>query len=254
MIFLTISYKVMAKREEKEFSKITSPEIDSEESNEGDVLEKAQGFVQKNGTLISVISVVIIIAVAAMVYFSNQAEENKFKAINALSRIQAVYDSGDFDVALNGDPNMTVRGEEVLGLIDISDKYGSTEQGKLASLYAGNSYIALGDYANAKEYFEKASGSEAKLVRSGAYAGIAACQDKEGKYNDAASNYEKAANLSFENEIKFRYLLFAALNYEKAEKKDKAIQLYKDIVLMNERTQFADEAKLGLARLGTVIE
>ncbi len=244
----------MSKKEEKEFGKITTPDVEAGASGEEDVVEKAQGFIQKHGTLVSVISVVVIVAIAAIVYFNNKAEENRLNAINALSRIQPVYDQGDYETALNGNPSLQVRGEEVLGLIDISDKYGSTEQGKLASLYAGNSYVALNDYSNAKKYFEKAVDSEAKLVRSGANAGIAACYEKEGNFGDAAKYFEKAANLSFENEIKFRYMLFAALNYENAEKKDKAIQVYKDIVLMNEMSQFADEAKIGLARLGTVIE
>lgn len=244
----------MSKRERKDFEKVTTPDIEGNVPEEGDVIDQTQNFIQKNGTLISIVSVAIIIIVAAFVYFTKQAEESKINAADALSRVHEIYESGNYEVALNGDPNKMVRGEAVLGLVDIVDEFSGTEQGKLAALYAGNSYFALGDFDNAKNYFNKATDSEAKVTRRGANAGIAACMEEEGEFGEAASYYEKAANLSFENDIKFRYMYFAGLNYEKNEKKDKAVKLYKDIVLMSERSQYADEAKVGLARLGTVIE
>lgn len=244
----------MSKKDEREFSKISNPDIDENATEENDLIDQTQNIIQKYGTTITIVSVVIIVIVGAFIYFSKREAKKVQEATIQLSRVQEIYENGQYEKALNGDPTLTVRGEQVLGLIDIANNYSSTEQGKLASLYAGNSYLSLNDYDNAKAFFEKATDSESKLTRRGANAGIAACLEHNKEYEEAASHYEKAANLSFENEIKYRYMLFAGINYENAGKKDDAVKLYKDIVLMSEKSQYADDAKIGLARLGTVIE
>jgi hypothetical protein len=49
-------------------------------------------------------------------------------------------------------------------------------------------------------------------------------------------------------------MLQAALCYEKAGKADDAIRLYRSLLAEFEFSEYAADAKAGLARLGTVIE
>ena len=67
--------------------------------------------------------------------------------------------------------------------------------------------------------------------------------------------YEAAAG-SKDGPMYERYVLFAALNYEKASAggsssaKEKAIALLKGLIAKNSGSEYTAEAKMGLARLG----
>jgi len=74
-------------------------------------------------------------------------------------------------------------------------------------------------------------------------------------FEEAASLYESAAGAK-DSPLYERYSLFAALNYEKASAggsvtaKDKAITLMKGLIAKNSGSDYMNEAKMGLARLG----
>ncbi|MGA1249431.1 MAG: hypothetical protein ACO3YM_02955 [Candidatus Kapaibacteriota bacterium] len=188
-------------------------------------------------------------------FYSGMQETTNEEAMTALSRISSYYESGQFQKALDGDPSRTIRGGKVIGLKAIVSEYGGTPAGAFAALYAGSSLVNIGKYSEALPYLETASASDDATVSTGGKAGMAACNEELKNYEEAASLYIEAAGTK-DSPLYERYTLFAALNYEKAsangsgEAKEKAITLLKGLTMKNSGSDYTNEAKMGLARLG----
>jgi tetratricopeptide (TPR) repeat protein len=177
------------------------------------------------------------------------------EAMTALSRISSYYDSGDTKKALEGDPTRNIRGGQVIGLKAIVEEYGGTDAGKIAGLQAGSVLLEEGKFPEAVEYFELAVKSADPYVSSGGKAGLAACKESEKQYEEAAALYLEASG-DKNSSLYEKYIFFAAINYEKMSlnggasgSKEKAIEIYKNIVLKNSGSEFINEAKMGLTRL-----
>ncbi|MFN3194442.1 MAG: hypothetical protein ACE364_00655 [Chlorobiota bacterium] len=207
---------------------------------------------KKNGTIIGIFLVVVLAAVGYYYYSSSQAEKAEREAAVALNKALTEYNAGNMSVALDGGagPN----GAEVTGLTSIANKYDDVAEGKLAALYAGNAYADGGQYDDAKRFFEKALSSDAKLVKSGAYAGLGLVAENKGDFAAAADNYKKAADNLNESTLKAKYLFYSALNSEEAGNEEEAKKIYESIVDIAESSEFAKQSKAKLATLGTKID
>lgn len=226
----------------------------NENANQEELENGTQNFIQKNSTLIIIVSVVII-GIVGFMYWNNSQEATKTAEANLLlSRILPEFENNNFDNALLGNTAINYSGEKVLGLKAIAEEYKGTSTGAIAAVLAGNSLMLTDKYEEAKEYFEKALSSNSDLVSVGAHAGIAACYEYENKQDEAANHYESAASLADTPQIKERYNFFAGLAYSVSGKKNKALQLFENIAKENNGTEFTDLAKSEMARLGTIIE
>lgn len=197
---------------------------------------------------------VIIVGVGGFLYFKSVQAEKEGRAALELSRIIDLYQAGDYAKALEGTPDKSIRGEKVVGLKAIADEFDGTEPGKLASLYAGECLVSANNYTEAEKYFRIAAGASALTTRIGANAGLGVCQDKVGKFEEAANLFEKSASLAKEIGNEQQYQLFAALLFEKAGKRESAMKLYREIIGSNEYSELAGEAKAGIVRLGETID
>jgi tetratricopeptide (TPR) repeat protein len=207
---------------------------------------------KKNGTVLGIFLVVVLAAVGYYYYSSNQAEKAEREAAVALSKVLTEYDAGNYSVALDG--GVGADGSEVTGLASIAEKYDDVAEGKLAALYAGNAHADGGQYDDAKRFFEMATASDASLVKSGAYAGLALVAENNNDYSTAADNYKNAAENLEEPTLKAKYLYYSALNREEAGNKDEAKKIYESIVDIAESSEFAKQSKAKLASLGTKID
>lgn len=205
---------------------------------------------KKSGTIILIASVIVIGLFAWYYYDQKQKEEMSNEAALALSKILSTYTAEDYELALEGRVNPDT-GKELLGLKDISKRYSGTEQSYTAAMYAGNALLKLGKYEESKEYFEDAASAEIDIIKLGAYAGIGFVNENMEKYNDAAVSFEKAAEYGKEENIKQRYLFYAAVNYEEAGDIENAKTIYEKIVAKDEITELGGMAKSALVRLGT---
>lgn len=204
------------------------------------------------------IGAIALIAVLALIfvirYFASKSEEEKEKkAAVAISRVMEYLDNADYQKALYGDHTRQVRGEKVIGLIDIVKEYKSTPQGNVAALYAGNSFLYLDKYAEAIEYFNVALKSKAKIILEGANAGLAVAYEKLNNFEQAAKYWGNALNFADAIPMKDRYAYFQALCLEKLGQKDEAVELYRTIIGHNQ-SEFVGLAKGGLVRFGIIIE
>lgn len=208
--------------------------------------------VKKNILYIGGAVAAVVVLALGFYFYSGMSDEQEQEASLALTRVQPFYQAGDYAKALNG--GQTESGRQAVGLKSLADKYGSTEPGKLAALYAGNVLVQQNNYTEAAKYFSIAAGADADLTRVGALAGQAAVKDKAGQYKEAADLYTQAAELAETTGNKEFYQLSAALLYEKANNKNEALKLYREIVASNEFSEFAGDAKAGILRLGESLE
>ncbi|MBM2813274.1 MAG: hypothetical protein HW421_36 [Ignavibacteria bacterium] len=219
-----------------------------------DSISKFQFYIQKYRTYVISISIGLIALIAIFIYVRYNNEANDKKAVLALSRVLPYFNAKYYDAALKGDPKAKVRGDEVLGLEYIADEYSGRPAGKVAALYAGECFIALGKPAEAKRFYEIASGSDSRLVVSGANAALGALAETENNFESAAKYYTEAAALSLDDAAKSRYKYFSGLAYEKLGNKEKAESLYREIIGETQYSEFTLHAKSGLIRIGTIIE
>lgn len=242
-------------KEKKGTSTKVVVKVDPETTNK---VERAQHFILNNGKAISYVSLGLIVVVVLIFVVKNMVQkntdENQQKATVALDRIMPYYDAPDYKKALFGDSSRTVRGQRIIGLLEIINQYGGTLQENIAALYAGNSYLALNKTKEAIEYFEIALDSPSKIVLEGANAGLGACNEISGDYKEAANYYIKSAELAISDLTKARYNYYAAKSYEKSGDIESAEKLYREIIARNKYSEFSNYSKAGLSRLGMKID
>ncbi len=216
-----------------------------------------QQFVEENQKYINIGAgavILIVVLIFVIRYFVSKSEQEKeIKTSTAISRILPYIENAQYEIALRGDKTRKVRGEEVIGLIDIVKKYKGVAPSYVAALYAGNCYLQLEKYRDAIEYFKIALDSKSNIVLEGASAGLGVAYESLGNYNEAIKYYEMASTYALPIGVKDRYLYFQALCLEKIGDKKKAEKLYRTII-GNNQSEFVNAAKSGLVRLGTIIE
>jgi tetratricopeptide (TPR) repeat protein len=168
---------------------------------------------------------VLVIAVIIFFYLSNRSAKNEEAEIK-LSAVITLYDQNNYQQTLDGDP-----AQNIIGLKEIVDKYGSTESGETAKLYAGNCYFNLNDFDNALKSFEDYSGKN-DIVKASCLSGIGAVYEAKGDLKKAGEYFEKAAAVNKDVVINPENLYYAVRAYSQAGDKDGAKRVFD--ILRNE--------------------
>ncbi len=184
---------------------------------------KAYNFFIENQVKILIGIGVVALIVVAVVLLSNKKSNDTQTASSLLAKIMPVYDSGQFQQAIDG-----VKATNTIGLKEIVDNYGSTEPGETAKILLANSYLGVNNTEAALENFEDYSGSN-DLFKATALAGEAAYYEFKNENQKAAELYKQAANITNVNPANADYLLRAGINFLKADKKEEAKVLLKSI-------------------------
>lgn len=187
-----------------------------------DALTSSEQFIEKNQKMI--VNVVVVLIVIIGVYFGYNRFVSVPKATEAANQIfgaQNYFEKDSFNLALNGDGNL-------MGFIEIIDKYGSTPSGNLANYYAGLSYLYLGEYENAIKYLKKFSADDL-LVANMAQANIGDAYMQLGDYKKAAEYYKKAAASKTNDFSTPVFLMKNGLALEKAGDYSAALKAYEQI-------------------------
>jgi tetratricopeptide (TPR) repeat protein len=250
-------FKKFEKESEDKLGKKKS--IKTKTSPEENKIVKFQDFIENNRKLVISFSVgVIAVTILFFVvrgFLSKKSEENTKMASVAISRILPYYVKGDYQKSLYGDSAVAAGGQKVIGLVDIINEYGSTDQVKTAALFAGNCFLNQQNGKQAEKYFEQALDADSKLIQMGANAGIGASKELGGDYKSAINYYKKAIELAGEdNDSKYRYMYYAGLCFEKSGDNKSAEEEFRDIIAQTQYSDYANYAKVGLTRLGTIIE
>ena len=185
-----------------------------------EAVSKTEQFFEKNGKLLSIICVAVVVACAAVFCWHKFVHQPKVaEAQGQMALAEANFRDADYELALNGDGN-------VLGFVQILDEYGS-KAGKAVNFYAGVCELQLGNWESAIKYLEAYKGKDqilaarAKACLGDAYVGL---ED----YSKALGYFEQAAGAA-DNMFAATYLLKAAAVAEKLGDNAKALSFYKRI-------------------------
>ena len=171
-----------------------------------EAVSKTEQFFEKNGKLLSIISVAVIVACAAVFCWHKFINQPKIaEAQGQMALAEENFRTADYELALNGDGN-------VLGFVQILDEYGK-KAGKSVNFYAGVCELQLGNYESAIKYLPAYNGKDeilaarAKACIGDAYVGL---ED----YKKALACFEEAAAV-VDNMFAAGYLLKAGVVAEK---------------------------------------
>ena len=204
---------------------------------------KAQNFFLENQAkiLIGVFSLAVVIV--AVILYSNNMQKNNQIASGLLSKVVPIYEEGKFNEAIDGQKTPTI-----MGLKEIVDKYGSTEQGESAKIFLANSYYNTGKIDQALDVYNDYGGSN-PVFQATALAGEAACYADKQEYGQAGELYKKAAKISQSDPSNADYLLLAGINLMKIDKNEDAKVLFETIKKDYKLTTAAQQVEKYLVQL-----
>lgn len=182
---------------------------------------KAWMFYEENRTLAYGVLAGVLLLIAGITGYIFYQNQQQAVAEQELAQIVQAYEQGNYRAALDGTGN-------ALGLLDIVDGYGGTQAGNLATYYAADALYRLGEYDQALEYFQRFDPTE-DLIGASALAAQAAIYQNRGEYEQAAEQYEAAAE-QFANSLTTpQYLMRAGRAYEEAGDFAAAIETYQRV-------------------------
>lgn len=207
-----------------------------------EALSKSEEFIEKNQKTLGI--VIGAIALIVLAYFGFQRFYMAPREKQAQSQIfmaEKYFEQDSLTLALNGDGSYP-------GFLEIIDEYSRTPSAKLAHYYAGIIFLNQGKYEEAIDHLKKFNISDA-LVEPMAKGAIGDAYMELGKTNDAAKQYEKAADVSKNEFTTPIFLQKAAWAYEIDGKKDKAISIYEKIKTEYPRSAEARDVEKYIVRL-----
>lgn len=178
-----------------------------------------QFFTENKKTIYGILIGLLVIGLGILAYNQWILKPKQAEAMEQMFPAEAAFESGETDLALNGDGN-------ILGFKDIIDSYGS-KGGKAVYLYAGICELKNGNFEQAVKYLQKYKGKDSILAARAlscigdAYVGL---ED----YGTAITYFRKAADKS-DNIFSAAYLLKAGVAYEEMGQNDKALACYNEI-------------------------
>jgi TolA-binding protein len=191
---------------------------------------------EKHKKNISIAITVLVLAIVATVVFIKNRSDNNERAMAQLGDVYALFDSGQYQAAIDGIPERNIP-----GLKSIVENYGSSPSGELARFYLANAYYQMGRYDEALRQFEDFTASDEMLTVS-RYAAMAGCFEAKGAFKEAAENFEKAATKYAKDVNAAENLNNAARNFGLVGDKEKAIELYKRLKKNYPTSVYAREA------------
>jgi predicted negative regulator of RcsB-dependent stress response len=205
------------------------------------------GVWEKNSKKIIYVSVAIIVLVGGYLGYKYLIQAPKeLKASEELYTAESNFRKDSFNLALNGANGSA-------GLLKVISKYGGTAAGNLARLYAGESYLQIGEFQKAIDQLENFNSGGAKQVEA-KVEGLLGDAYAELKKNDEAIEHYRKAGTTFPEDqaMSSEYLFRGGLLSEMSGKTDNAVELYQIIKDKYPRTEKGFVIDKYLARLGSI--
>ncbi|MDX5420829.1 MAG: tetratricopeptide repeat protein [Hymenobacteraceae bacterium] len=185
-------------------------------------LTQSEDYVRRNKSkLIGVFAAIAALIVAGFLYYNYKSSRNQ-EAQEAMFQAVYYFEADSLNKALNGDG-------QYMGFLSIADEYSGTDAGNLASFYAGVALLKEGKYAEAVEHLEDFS-SDDYLMQARAYSLTGDALLEQGKNQEAASMYTKAADYNSNQYFSPQYLMKAGIAHEAANNYAAAVEAYNRII------------------------
>lgn len=177
-----------------------------------------------------------------LVYRYVIVEPKQKEAVEQMFQAQLQFEKDSFDLALNNP------GGGYSGFLDIIDQYGATPAGNTARLYAGLSYLNLGNFDEAVNYLSDFDPTDdiTSAMKLGALGDAYAELNQMDK---ALSHYNKAASAGDNSLTTPYYLLKVGQLSEKEGNVAEARKAYEKIRSEYPQTEEGQEIEKYLARL-----
>ncbi|MEY3177914.1 MAG: hypothetical protein RJB42_155, partial [Bacteroidota bacterium] len=215
------------------------------ENADQEVVDKALGFWQSYGKKLSIGLAVVIVAIGGYWAYGNFVQQPKeIKANEDIFTAENLFRKDSFALALNGTAGTP-------GFLKIMDKHSGTKAANLARLYAGESYLQLGEFQKAIDQLNAFNAGGAKQIEAKVEGLLGDAYAELKKNDEAIEHYKKAGTLFADDQaISSEYLFRGALLSEIAGKNDQAIELYQILKDKYPRTDKGFVVDKYLARLG----
>lgn len=205
--------------------------------------ENAQDFFERNQNyILGGLTVVVVLIGGFFLYKNLYVKPRQAEAVAQLWKAEEQFFKDSFALAL------TNPGGGYAGLVDLEKKYGGVATGNTANYYAGISYLNLGQFDAAISYLKdvKPKGNILPIMKYGA---LGDAYSELGKYDEALSNYRKAANTNENEALTPVYLLRYGMLNEKLEKYDEARKSYQRLLDEYKTSLVAKDAEKYLIRI-----
>lgn len=199
-------------------SKTNAPQ-DQQEKITAQVSKTEQFYRDNKKTIWCCFAAVVVVVLAILAYRQFIYEPKVVEAQEQMFPAEALFQSGEFDLALNGDGNNP-------GFAELVNDYGA-KAGKAVYFYAGICELQLGNFDAAIDYLKKYNGKD-KILAARAEACIGDAYTGLEDYQTAVRYFESAAK-KIDNIYAAEYLLKAGVTYEELGDKASALKCYETI-------------------------
>lgn len=165
--------------------------------------DKMQGELEDNWQYYVIGLAVVVVLIWALVWQADRQSAKDLEAAQALSRAQSNYQiGGDAQVA-------------ILEFSQILEEHAGSYQAAHATFVLGNLNLETRNYSEAVRYFEAylTDFADDDLDRAAARAGVAAAQEDQGMYAEAAASFVMASDINPSGPLAADYELGAMRNY-----------------------------------------
>jgi TolA-binding protein len=164
--------------------------------------DKLQGELEGKWQYYVIGVVLAVVLVWAVIWYFDQQSARESQAAETFSQAMSKYQQGDDQVA-------------ILQFSQVLENYSGTDLAAKAAFLLGNLNLVVRNYDEAirhyRLYLNEYSGT--LLNRAAAYAGIAAAQEDQGQYVEAAASFLQAVDTYPESPLRPDYEVGAVRNY-----------------------------------------
>ncbi len=180
-------------------------------------------FLKYKKAIIAAVVALIVIIAGIVLYKTYVSGPREVKASTAIAKGQQYFQSGNYEMALNGDS------VNFKGFAKLADEFSSTAAGNLANLYAGLCNAQLGKWEDAVKFLEKYDGADDQMISPAAEGALGNAYAHLNQLDKAVSHLKKAAEKADNNSLSPTFLIQAGEILESQGKNDEALKLYQTV-------------------------
>jgi hypothetical protein len=199
---------------------------------------RARSFYEEHARPLQIAAALAGLLIVGIVGWRWYVARQDVRAAEALGGILTAYEQGNYQEALEGTDAQP-------GLLEIADRYGSTDTGNLATFFAADALYQLGRFDEAGRYFERYD-AENDLLGASALAAQAGLREQQGEWSEAGALYLRAAEAYAAPASAPDYLMAAAGAFEAAGEIDRAREALRGLV---ENEEYEEAGVIGRAEV-----
>lgn len=213
-----------------------------------ETIVKSEAFIIKyKKQILAAVAAIVLVVGGTFAYIFGYSKPREDKAQELLGiAMQTYLPSQDFEHALKGEG-------KIMGFAQIAKEYGSTDAGNLAKYEAGYCNFELGKYKEAIEYLSDFDTKSDNVVSAQALFVLANSYACDKQLDNAVKTFKEAADATEVPALCAEYLLNAGIILESQNKKEEALELYKDIKEKYPTAPICMENAFGEGVLGNAI-